>query len=142
MNATDETGRWDLRGTMSTNNGSVRVNNVFVWNAGDAQGGAVDVIKDFVVWDAELPGNGPKGDRLDIRALLEGYTPGDPLSNWLQFSTETINDMANSTRIDIDTNGFANLGGDVQTIWFEGVSLGSDLNVLLAGPHAGFIVLP
>jgi hypothetical protein len=139
--ATDETARWDLLGTMGTNNGPVRDNNLFVWQAGDAQGGAVDVIKDFVVWNAALPGTDTKGDRLDIRALIQGYTLGDGFSNWLNFSQDTVNGVANSTRIDIDTNGFATAGGDLQTIWLEGVNLGADLSALQTGPQAGFIVM-
>ena len=120
VNATDATARWDLRGTMSTNGGPVRDNNVFVWNDGDAQGGAVDVIKDFVVWDAVLPGNGPKGDRLDISALLQGYTPGtSDLSQWVTLATSAVVNGTASLTIDLDGTP----GGTTQVINLQGTNL-------------------
>jgi hypothetical protein len=121
--SSDGLGRWNLLGTMSTNAGPVRENNMFVWEAGDAAGGSVDVIKDFVVWNAELPGDGPKGDRLDIGALLDGYESGDDLTHWLSWGQGTVSGNADSTKISIETHGIGVAGGDEQIIWLEGVSL-------------------
>ncbi len=130
VNATDATARWDLRGTMSTNGGPVRDNNVFVWNDGDAQGGAVDVIKDFVVWDAALPGHGPKGDRLDIRNLLQGYTAGSDLSQWVTLTTTAVVNGTASLAIDLDGLG---TNTTTQVINLQGANLsGYDLNRLVA----------
>jgi len=103
----------------------------FVWNAGDAVVNSVDVIKDFSAW------NGTRGDKLDIRNLLTGYTSGtSTLSQWV---TNIINNStidkpsgvsSTNTKIVIDIDG-AGSGITTQTIWLDGVSgLSNDPTIL------------
>jgi hypothetical protein len=93
----------------------------FVWNAGDAVVNSVDVIKDFSAW------NGTRGDKLDIKNLLTGYTSGtSTLSQWVTIATAQIapgGTTANSTKITIDIDGAAGAGTTTQTIWLDGVNL-------------------
>jgi len=97
-------------------------NDTFVWNAGDAVVNSVDVIKDFSAW------NGTRGDKLDIKNLLTGYTSGtSTLSQWVTIATAQIapgGTTTNSTKITIDIDGGGS-GTTNQTIWLEGVTISS-----------------
>jgi hypothetical protein len=106
-------------------------NDVFIWNKGDAGTGATDTIKDLRAWDGSV------GDKLDISQLLQGYS-GSDLSQWVTLQTgQTINGVANSSRITIDIDGAG--GGTVtQAIALEGVNIGVDLTQLV---NQGFFVL-
>ena len=100
-------------------------NDTFIWNAGDAgtTTGAVDVIKDFAVWD------GSKGDKLNLSALLTGgASSSTTLSNWIKTVAinQTINGVANSTTMTIDVDG-TGPGTVTQVIQLEGVNLLSGL---------------
>jgi hypothetical protein len=97
-------------------------NDTFVWNAGDAVGNSVDIIKDFSVW------NGTTGDKLDIKNLLTGYTSGtSDLNKWVTFiiNNSTVDKpsgvSSTNTKIVIDIDG-AGSGTTTQTIWLDGVS--------------------
>ncbi|MDQ7991011.1 MAG: type I secretion C-terminal target domain-containing protein [Candidatus Dactylopiibacterium sp.] len=58
--------------------------NTFVWKQGDAGTGAMDIIRDFSVW------NGSEGDRLDVSKLLQGFRPGtDDISHWITTAVTT-----------------------------------------------------
>ena len=103
-------------------------NDIFKWNSGDAgAAGAVDIIKDFSAW------NGTSGDKLDILSLLTGYTSGTSiLSQWVTVTTGQTapgSSTGNSTRLVIDINGAAT-GTVSQTIWLEGVTLGTNVDTL------------
>ena len=103
-------------------------NDIFKWNSGDAgAAGAVDIIKDFSAW------NGTSGDKLDILSLLTGYTSGtSTLSQWVTVTTVQTapgSSTANSTRLVIDIDGAA-AGTVSQTIWLEGVTLGTNVDTL------------
>ena len=96
-------------------------NDTFVWNAGDAIGNSVDIIKDFSAW------NGTRGDKLDISKLLtNGYnSSSSTLSQWVTIATAQIapsGTTTNSTKITIDIDG-AGAGTVTQTIWLDGVNL-------------------
>jgi Ca2+-binding RTX toxin-like protein len=98
-------------------------NDTFVWQAGDAVGGATDTIKGFQ--RTLLQANALNArDTLDISGLLEGYTPGvSNLSQWVTVTHGlTINSVANSSRLTIDVNG-ASAGAVTQTINLEGANL-------------------
>jgi len=102
----------------------------FVWNAGDAVVNSVDVIKDFSAW------NGTRGDKLDIRNLLTGYTSGtSTLSQWVSITNNSTIDRPSgvsspNTKIVIDIDG-AGSGTTTQTIWLDGVSgLSNDPTIL------------
>lgn len=103
-------------------------NNVFIWQAGDASSAtrplqATDVIRDFRAW------NGSSGDRLDITALLQGYSASQfaGLGQWVQVDNQAVvQGVAGSTRITIDVNG-AQSGGALQLIELQGVSLSSNV---------------
>ena len=96
-------------------------NDTFVWNAGDAVGNSVDIIKDFSAW------NGTTGDKLDIKNLLTGYTSGtSTLSQWVSITNNSTIDRPSgvsspNTKIVIDIDG-AGSGTTTQTIWLDGVS--------------------
>ena len=91
----------------------------------------MDVIKDFVPWDATLPGGGPKGDRLDIGQLLEGFTAQSDLSQWVTLLTgQTVAGTHNSSTLVIDVDG-TGAGNVTQTIHLQGVNLSSTLNQLV-----------
>ena len=105
-------------------------NDTFVWNAGDAVGNSVDIIKDFSVW------NGTTGDKLDIKNLLTGYTSGtSTLSQWVSITNNSTIDRPSgvsspNTKIVIDIDG-AGSGTTTQTIWLDGVSgLSNDPTIL------------
>ncbi len=102
-------------------------NDTFIWQAGDAGTGATDRLRDFVAW------NGSSGDKLDISALLEGYTAGvSNLSQWVTLATsQTIGGTANSSRLTIDIDG-AGSGTVTQVIELQGTNLtGSTLTTLV-----------
>jgi len=105
-------------------------NDTFVWNAGDAVGNSVDIIKDFSAW------NGTRGDKLDIKNLLTGYTSGtSTLSQWVSITNNSTIDRPSgvsspNTKIVIDIDG-AGSGTTTQTIWLDGVSgLSNDPTIL------------
>jgi len=105
-------------------------NDTFVWNAGDAVGNGVDIIKDFSAW------NGTTGDKLDIKNLLTGYTSGtSTLSQWVSITNNATIDRPSgvsspNTKIVIDIDG-AGSGTTTQTIWLDGVSgLSNDPTIL------------
>lgn len=93
-------------------------NDVFKWLKGDAgKNGAVDTVMDF-----ELR-NGNKGDRIDIRELLEGYTPQSRLDQWVKLLTgQTVNGTARSSSLVIDVDG-PGAGAVTQTIHWQGTDL-------------------
>ena len=109
-------------------------NDVFKWAAGDAGTGALDVIRDFDVW------NGTSGDKLDIAGLLQGFTgSGQSLDKWVtvQDNVTPSNLLGwDATRsgalITIDLDGPGS-GTVTQSIFLEGVSLGSgSVNTLVS----------
>jgi Ca2+-binding RTX toxin-like protein len=106
--------------------GSATDNDVFKWAAGDAGAGAIDVIRDFAVW------NGTSGDKLDISGLLQGFQgSGQSLDKWVTIQDNVTPPTLlgwDATRsgalITIDLDG-AGSGTVTQSIFLEGVSLGS-----------------
>lgn len=106
--------------------GSATDNDVFKWSAGDAGQGAFDVIRDFAVW------NGTSGDKLDISALLQGYTSGSQsLDQWVTVRSDVVpsnlsgwDATRSGTLITIDLDGPSS-GTVKQSIFLEGVSLGA-----------------
>jgi len=97
----------------------------FVWRAGDAGSGATDTLSDFMPW------NGMNGDKLDISALLQGYS-GSNLSQWVTLDIgQTINGTVSSSRLTIDIDG-AGTGIVTQVINLQGSDLtGSSPTTLL-----------
>lgn len=110
-------------------------NDVFVWGAGDAGTGAVDVIRDFSAW------NGTSGDKLDLEDLLVGYEAGtSDITQWIAVQNDATLPGATGwdagktgTLLTIDIDG-AGAGTVTQTIFLENASLTTTtLNQLISG---------
>jgi uncharacterized repeat protein (TIGR02059 family) len=119
-------------------------NDTFVWQRGDAGAGALDIVRDFTVW------NGTSGDKLDLTQQLEGYT-GSNLSQWVTVQTSVIGASlvgngvvagswdANQTGtlLTIDVDG-AGSGTATQRIFLADTTLSTDVNAL---KNSGLLVL-
>jgi hypothetical protein len=80
-----------------------------------------DTIKNFISWNAATGA----GDKLNISALLDHVTYPTVTGNGFFTSIltgQTVNGVANSTVITLDTNGWAT-GGPTQVIVLEGINL-------------------
>ena len=110
-------------------------NDVFVWKRGDATGGAVDVIRDFEIWD------GANGDKLDLSQLLEGYNKdSSDVSQWIidiRNNTTQADAMGwdagktgTAITIDVDGNG---PGTNSQIIFLTNTNgLSTDIHTLIS----------
>lgn len=110
-------------------------NDVFVWKRGDAVGSAIDVIRDFKIWD------GTNGDRLDLSQLLEGYNKDtSDISQWvigIRNTTTQAGTMGwdagktgTAITIDVDGNG---PGTNSQTIFLTNTNgLSADIHTLIS----------
>lgn len=102
----------------------------FTWKSGDAGKGSVDTIKDFQIWTTTFTTElgytwtSHSGDRLDITGLLQGYSDGNTLTNWIKTvdTGRTVNGVANSSVMTIDVDG-AGSGTVTQVIQFEGFNI-------------------
>lgn len=114
---------------------NVNDNDLFIWKRGDADGSAIDVIRDFQIWD------GAQGDRLDISQLLEGFnkTTSD-ISQWvisIRNNTTQVGALGwdagkTGTTITIDVDG-NDPGTNGQTIFLTNVNgISTDINTLIS----------
>ncbi len=110
-------------------------NDTYIWQKGDAgtsgsTGTVTDTIKNFSSWNAATG----TGDKLNIAALLDHTTytslTGSGFFPLIQ-TGQTVNGVANSTVITLDTNGNTP-GGPTQKIVLEGINLLTQNNITMS----------